>query len=707
MDAAEGRTADSRTRCPRTPVLAPVLLALLLFRPAYAQPQPPSPAVLHTAHQIHALSAEDAARGYPIHLDRAQVTYFQPSFGALFLMDQTDGIYANPAGKQQPAIQAGDIVAVDGIAGPGDVAPVILRARFRVLGHLPLPDAPLVSLDRLSSGAFDSRWVTVEGIVRSIGRPQRRTDYDGHTTFDDRNVILTLASGEERLEVITFADDAWNPEALVDAVVRLRAVVGTRFNQRNQFIGVHLYMPDHACIRVLRPAPADPFRGPLTTVTGITRIGVREPGHRVHIRGVITSSLGGQHFSVMDSEHGIFVTAATPLTLQPGDQVDVAGFPSIGDYTDILDSAVLRRIGTAPLPPPIRLTPAEALAGVHDAESIEIVGTLTERHFDPNGMSSLRLTDAGIAFHSILSPDVSADFLRSLQPGSRLRVRGICIVHTSFDKTPQTFDIVLRSPDDLLLLRRPGWWNLRRAAVLAVLLSTIVCVIVVWNLQLRRLVTVQTRQIQAQFDDADALRIQAEAAHQEKSESLANLLSLQRDLLVAQDSLRYEATHDALTGLHNRAALLCSLNSEISRSLREHTSFGVLMLDVDHFKPVNDTRGHLTGDAVLQEIARRLNRSVRSYDVVGRYGGEEFLIILPGCTREQTRSSAERIRAAIAERPFTVGGPAVAVTVSIGATIAPRDAQTEYEILTLADEALYKAKRSGRNRTILHTASAA
>jgi diguanylate cyclase (GGDEF)-like protein len=180
------------------------------------------------------------------------------------------------------------------------------------------------------------------------------------------------------------------------------------------------------------------------------------------------------------------------------------------------------------------------------------------------------------------------------------------------------------------------------------------------------------------------------------------MLALQRDLLSAQEKLRFQATHDALTGLWNRGALLDLLQTEIERTLRTRSSLGVLMLDVDHFKRVNDTHGHLAGDAVLREIAQRVAQSTRAYDVIGRYGGEEFLVLLPTCDVAQTEASAERIRAAIAAQPFAAGGAQIPLTVSIGATVAPACGHSESEILSVADLALYDAKSAGRNRSVVH-----
>ena len=179
------------------------------------------------------------------------------------------------------------------------------------------------------------------------------------------------------------------------------------------------------------------------------------------------------------------------------------------------------------------------------------------------------------------------------------------------------------------------------------------------------------------------------------------IVELQAELFRTSEALREQATHDALTGLLNRASVLAMLENELSRAGREQTHVGVLMVDLDEFKRINDTYGHLAGDAILHEAATRMKSAVRRYDTVGRYGGEEFLIVLPGCQMEDATAQAERVREAMAAAPFRYCETSLEVTCSIGVSwrAAPRVADTD-SLIREADSALYGAKDGGRNRVV-------
>jgi diguanylate cyclase (GGDEF)-like protein len=180
--------------------------------------------------------------------------------------------------------------------------------------------------------------------------------------------------------------------------------------------------------------------------------------------------------------------------------------------------------------------------------------------------------------------------------------------------------------------------------------------------------------------------------------SSARLLVTQSRLVIAKDALRREASRDGLTALWNHKAILEILDRELLRAERDHEPVGVIMADVDHFKIINDTRGHAAGDLVLRIIASAMAAVVRPYDSVGRYGGEEFLIVAPGCTPAETWELAERVRRHIAACSIVVAGEAkVSVTMSMGIATGESASDSE-KLLHAADAALYLAKSAGRDR---------
>ena len=178
------------------------------------------------------------------------------------------------------------------------------------------------------------------------------------------------------------------------------------------------------------------------------------------------------------------------------------------------------------------------------------------------------------------------------------------------------------------------------------------------------------------------------------------ILKRQESLITSRNRFRLLATKDALTGIWNRRSIYQILKDELDCAARSERTTGVLLLDLDYFKRVNDTYGHLAGDAVLQEISRRLKNALRPYDSIGRYGGEEFLIVVPGSIAEELCELAERLRKAIEREPVGVGANQIRITLSMGAAVAsPRDKSLAH-ILAAADAALYDAKGFGRNRVV-------
>ena len=194
------------------------------------------------------------------------------------------------------------------------------------------------------------------------------------------------------------------------------------------------------------------------------------------------------------------------------------------------------------------------------------------------------------------------------------------------------------------------------------------------------------------------LAVQARQAELAIRHRIENLERENEELLRTQEQMRHDAEHDGLTGLWNHRMILQRLRQEVDRSRREGTLLGVIMVDLDQFKNVNDTYGHLAGDLVLKEIAAVFQQSVRSYDWVGRYGGEEFLLILPGSNFVSARKRAEKFRMAVEKARVKHGEASIQVTASFGAVSGfPPDSES---MIQMADAALYRANNNGRNCVI-------
>ena len=192
--------------------------------------------------------------------------------------------------------------------------------------------------------------------------------------------------------------------------------------------------------------------------------------------------------------------------------------------------------------------------------------------------------------------------------------------------------------------------------------------------------------------DPEELRARLEAGRR--------FAELYERLLSTQKELERQARTDLLTGILNRGAVVDRLIQELNRAGRENRPCSIAIADIDHFKRVNDTHGHAAGDRVLKTVVERMCRGLRPYDLLGRYGGEEFLLVLPGVGLPEASRVFQRVRSTVSAAPIDLDGGSITITISVGVVIAAGESADA--LLVMADEALYQAKNRGRDRVVMY-----
>jgi diguanylate cyclase (GGDEF)-like protein len=182
----------------------------------------------------------------------------------------------------------------------------------------------------------------------------------------------------------------------------------------------------------------------------------------------------------------------------------------------------------------------------------------------------------------------------------------------------------------------------------------------------------------------------------------SRIINLQLQLLESKRKIQEIAIHDSLTTLLNRAEIIRILSEEFEQAQREKKPLGIIMLDIDHFKKINDTFGHPFGDSVLNKVALRLKENIRIYDKIGRYGGEEFLAVLPNCSLDKAGQIAERLRLTICNRKIKIDTKLLSISISLGCTSTENlNMSSPEKLLSISDNALYDAKKKGRNCVVI------
>jgi diguanylate cyclase (GGDEF)-like protein len=329
-----------------------------------------------------------------------------------------------------------------------------------------------------------------------------------------------------------------------------------------------------------------------------------------------------------------------------GQLLEVSGFPVAGLDGPYLEDAAVRVVTETAHVTPTKLTADDITTGLYRSQLIIVEGRLLERVDGPD--DDTLIVQAG---YLVLRAHLQKGAIPTeVSRGSLLEITGILQSEGRADQN--SFRIAMPSPASVRVIEAASWWTAQNLASTLTVAVIVILIVLLW-------VSVKGYRVRS-----------------------------------------YQARHDPLTGLPNRRSTLEYLERQMARAMREGSSMGVILADVDHFKIVNDSYGHQVGDVVLKKTAELFSVALRPYDTVGRYGGEEFLIVVPNCDRGMAHEVSERIRVRIMQERFTAKLQAknFHVTCSFGVAIANGAPWNSESILASADQALYAAKNSGRNK---------
>ena len=558
-------------------------------------PAKPLPTLTNAA-QIRRLSPEQASLGYPV-LVRGVITMDAPA-PHFIVQDATAGIYVEGSVSPKFPHVLSQFVEIEGVTDPGKFAPVIRETKLRVLGKGELPKPQLFSFSALENGQQDSQWAEVRGIVRSAAVDR--------SSWREPALAMRVASegGEFNVRVPIAHEQDFS--SWVDSEVLIEGVCGSLYNTNRQLTGIMFYVPRLSFIRVEAPAREIPLSELLQFAPAE---GTR---HRVRVRGIVGYQQQGNALFLQSQGKGLRVLTQQGTPLDIGDLVDVLGFPAMGDSAPILEDAVFHRLGHEKAPEPLKLD-LDIPWELFDGAVVTTDAKLLNRQAQPDGLL-LMLQHGDVFFDATAPAGASAERLLSIPPNSEVQVTGICLVRSGgLWQIPQSFRLLLRSPQDLVVLTTPSWWNLRHnlwvLGITGGILLTVVAWVVVLGRRLQRQMDIIRQKLRSSAVLEERNRI-ARELHDTLEQELAGI-TMQLDLAVdcfqeaprvaeqALKTARNMSRHSMVEARRSVWDLRCQL-------LEDGDLVSALAQIVEPLAP----REHVTMEAKVQGSPLRLPRPV-------------------------------------------------------------------------------------------------
>jgi len=759
-------------------------LAFILCCAAIAGASAPT---LSSLKEIHQLSNEQAARKLPVDF-KATVTYYRPSNRDLFVQDGDTAIFVQSPMPMN--LVPGDRIQVRGTTH-ASFRPYIVSTSVALLGHGPLPAPIHVSFAEMIRGETDCRLVTVHALVRSADI------VPGSIVSLEPTTYLQMLVDGEPVDANIDSSDQNALKGLLDAEVEITGAVSGHFDNKMQLTGILLHTQSLAGVKILKRASTDPWSLPVTQMDSvITGYRVRDLGERMRVHGTITYYQAGSALVLQDGSKSLWIATQSYGPLKVGDLADAIGFPDVQNGFLRLTRSEVRDSGKRNPVVPMLSTWRDLASGgnkghshIFDLVSVEgkVVAEVRQATQDEYVLETEGHLFSAILRHPGPNSRLLLAPMKQVPEGSAIRVTGVCMLSDSNPFNGDVpFNVLLRSVDDIVIVARPSFLNVRTLVEIVSFLLLVIAASSTWVWILRRKVRKQTAEI--------ASRIEAEAILERKRSRILEDINGTRPLneilrevtelvafrlggapcwcevgsslkqgcapqnssglevirqeissrsgplhgllfaavdaqtpsrMHAQDALAmgawlatlaietrglysdlvHRSEFDQLTDMYNRFSLERRLDSLIASAPQNSTPFGIVYIDLDRFKEVNDQFGHQVGDLYLQEAAARLKRQLRPTDMLARIGGDEFAVLLPTVHNHgEVRDVALRLERSF-EMPFNLCGQLLQGAASVGTALFPEDGETRDSLLCAADAAMYVAKNIRREREPRRTGS--
>ena len=672
----------------------------------------------------------------------------------------------------------GDRVLVEGHARDS-FRPDVLGDRVTLLHHGRLPDPVHATFDQMIRVQLDCMRVQVRGVVRSA---------DMWIEDGSRIIKMHLVVDGGYVDALMVSDEGRAASDLLDAEVEVTAAVAGNFDSKMELTGILLEVPRMSDVRIVKHASTSPWTLPLTPMDQVLSVyHVGDLTHRVRVHGIITYYQPGAAVVLQDGPRSIWISTRTHDPLKLGNEADATGFPESHDHVLTLsDGEIKDSHVSAPVKPQqatwreLGFWSSNNLSG-HQNDLVSIEGEVTTEARQAT-QDEYVLVSGGRMLTAIYRHPSDAVLvpMKEIPLGSKIRVTGICSMLDTNSVNPggeSSFNILLRSFDDIAVVANPSWVNVRSLLMLVGFLVGLVLIVGARGWSLDRKVKMHALAIGARIErEANLERhrsailedIQEQRPLPEILNRITKMVSLRLDgapcwcriadgsqsgdrpsdltkmriaceqiparsvsplaeIFVALDvnsvpgsseteivsmgaglaflaiesrrvylDLFHRSEFDLLTGLHNRSSFARRVRESVEEPQQHAGIYGLIYIDLDAFKTVNDRYGHRVGDLYLQKVSLRMKRQLRNVDLLARYGGDEFTAFIPTVrNRTDVEDVTKRLMSCFNE-PFVLEGNTLRGSASFGIAMYPEDGESLDSLLSSADAAMYVSKHTRR-----------